>query len=800
MTAATDIPERNDGLHAGPGPLPWSWRDWAVVLLLLLMVCLFFWRLLTPNPSDRASFPPGDFVYQFWAFASLEVRELAAGHLPLWNPFTYAGAPFWADIQSAVLYPVSLVTVLLSLPFSLSLVALEIEAILHFWLAGCFTYLFARRVIGFRPGAVLAAIVFAFGGYLTGYPSQQLAVLETDIWLPLLLWFIDVALVDRSGAAPLLRGAPSLPHVAGAGLVWGVALLAGHPQSAMLVFYSFTLYTAFVALAYPHSAATPAGSARWVTRWWTRIRRPAGYWLVIVVMGLGLSAVAWLPGLEYMRLSVRAAGYYDKMSGGFPLYDPIQLLLPGSVSQYSPLYVGLLPLVLAVWVAVTFRRRELMFWGGMAVACLLLSFGGSTFLYSPFYLLAPGFAIFRDQERLAFVFSWCLSVLAGYGFTFLLDVGAGVAVKNWAPLRRVVGWLFAGGVGLVFLFFYGLNSQGWQDTSPFYGLLNRCIWLTVLAGVSWGLLHILPTRQANSSRVPIRLARSALPAAFLFVVGLDLFTVNWKTNVFAAPPESHTQPPAVVTAIVADASADRSFRVYNEYRVFENYGVPFQLEDTWGASPLRLARYDAVFHTLRMERLWQLLNVKYVITWRRALYAPSEVIFSEGEGDQTTYVHRLSSVAPRAWMVYLVEEVADDAALIRLDAPEFDPATSAIIPPGTGLVTQQPSGGESGKVTIVDRTSNSLTLHVDTPSDGLLVLSEAFYPGWRVRIDGIPASLVRTDFILRGLPLASGEHTVSMTFAPTSLLVGAALSLTTLVAALAVALVAARSAARPSHS
>jgi hypothetical protein len=165
-------------------------------MLMALLAVLFHWRFLTPNLADRASFPPGDFPYQFWAFSTFEARELPAGRLPLWNPYTYSGAPFWADIQSAVLYPLSILTLLISGLWGFSLFVLEVEAVVHFWLAGVFTYLFLRRLTRHRGAALFAVIVFAFGGYLTGYPSQQLAVLETAIWLLLLLYFTDRALVD----------------------------------------------------------------------------------------------------------------------------------------------------------------------------------------------------------------------------------------------------------------------------------------------------------------------------------------------------------------------------------------------------------------------------------------------------------------------------------------------------------------------------------------------------------------------------------------------------------------------------
>src|SRR5574340_1792942 len=131
-------------------------HDLVAPALIAALVLLFFWRIITPRLEDRASFPPGDFTDQFWAFRMYEARAFAQGRLPLWSENFNSGHPFLADVQSAVFYPISLIYTLGIAALrdaNFTLLDLEIEAILHFILVGAFTYLFARRLLGLRVAA-----------------------------------------------------------------------------------------------------------------------------------------------------------------------------------------------------------------------------------------------------------------------------------------------------------------------------------------------------------------------------------------------------------------------------------------------------------------------------------------------------------------------------------------------------------------------------------------------------------------------------------------------------------------------
>jgi uncharacterized membrane protein YfhO len=82
---------------------------------------------------------------------------------------------------------------------------------------------------------------------------------------------------------------------------------------------------------------------------------------------------------------------------------------------------------------------------------------------------------------------------------------------------------------------------------------------------------------------------------------------------------------------------------------------------------------------------------------------------------------------------------------------------------------------------------------------GWLVLSELFYPGWQVTVDGVPASLYRANYILRAVPLTAGSHRIEMWFMPDSFVLGAVLSLVSIGSLVMIAVVSWRLEAR-SHN
>lgn len=78
-------------------------------------------------------------------------------------------------------------------------------------------------------------------------------------------------------------------------------------------------------------------------------------------------------------------------------------------------------------------------------------------------------------------------------------------------------------------------------------------------------------------------------------------------------------------------------------------------------------------------------------------------------------------------------------------------------------------------------TANRITARVESAAGGRLVLTDLVYPGWKVSIDGKPAETIRVDGMYRGVDVTAGGHDLVWTYAPSSIRIGAVISLVSLV-------------------
>jgi hypothetical protein len=147
-------------------------------------------------------------------------------------------------------------------------------------------------------------------------------------------------------------------------------------------------------------------------------------------------------------------------------------------------------------------------------------------------------------------------------------------------------------------------------------------------------------------------------------------------------------------------------------------------------------------------------------------------------------VYRNPARLPRAYVVCQAVHVSSpEQALEAVTAPDFDPARKVVLEAVARQVTEPCDLQEA---TLLPSPPNQATIRAILPQPGYLVLSDTFYPGWQVTVDGQPAEILRANGAFRALPLDAGTHEVWFRYRPGSFVIGAVCSVTALIGALLV--------------
>lgn len=150
------------------------------------------------------------------------------------------------------------------------------------------------------------------------------------------------------------------------------------------------------------------------------------------------------------------------------------------------------------------------------------------------------------------------------------------------------------------------------------------------------------------------------------------------------------------------------------------------------------------------------LNVKFV-----TLGYPGEIPgFTRVHESDQIFVFENTSVKPKAWF-------AD--SLITVKTPQA--AMDAINSTSTTVVETSDeieAGSGEGTITITDYDAHRIELKTESSDAQFLVLSEIYYPaGWSAFLNGEVTQIYKTNYLLRGIELPAGNHTVEFRFEPT---------------------------------
>ena len=755
---------------------------------LLGLVGLMFGDVLGQGGTQLLGSRYGDLYQQLIAWRQFGFEALRAGHIPLWNPHVFGGAPYVGGFQSALFYPPNWLFLILPLP-----IAINWSIALHVFLMGAFVNLWGLRR-GLHPlAAFLAgALMMLSGPYFLHIYAGHLTNLCAMVWAPLVFLAIDEVIALSSAAADYAKRAVRWCLFGTMVVAWQI--LAGHPQ--------YVFYTSVAAVLY--GGLRLRGSQH-------RVRGLAC--LAVIALGaLPLAAIQLLPSWQAASEVVRgqALSFQFASMMSFPPENFITWIAPHffgglSVAEFygrsylweGALFLGVTGLFLAVWEIVCRVRRvpgqahhamqqlPAAAWGIMVGVLLLLALGANTPLFELLYAVVPGFDRFRGLSKFIFPATLFGCMLAGAGLDRLL-------VARRVGTATVLAVLAAG--ALCWLAAWVIRGVHWLPVLQAIGQTQESdLWNAQMQQADFGARQLV---LADLAKAAASEAMGWAGSTLLLLGGLLALLRKWSRAVWAVAGlavlevfvfAAHSRETfAMDDPVTAQSKAFLGARP-GDYRIANtlngNNAMRMGAHDLGGNDPGVVRRYAELMGYLQTGSADN-ANQYLDFLQDHPLYAMFRLRFVfQPEGVSQIRVSENRNPMPHVALIGQHRVVQGrDAVLRALTAPEFNPREEVILEsPPNPAPQAQPNGGAQ----IVRQSSDSLTIVVDTDRPAVLLITDVYTPSWRATAIAGSAQqhyeLMPANYALRAIPLTAGRHGLVVEYNPGYFQVGALISALSLV-------------------
>ncbi|OGE02899.1 hypothetical protein A2196_03505 [Candidatus Curtissbacteria bacterium RIFOXYA1_FULL_41_14] len=802
-----------------------------------------FYRLYGENLPYK---PTGwDQLRIYFPFYKITFDQFKNFNPPLWNSYAFSGHPHLADFQSAVFYPLNI--------FGLILPQIEFWHLLRITpmiLASFFMFLFLKnlRINNRHPelasgssikipkrvrndtsglstlASLFGAITFGFSPFILTWGEEVIMSPHSIIWLPLILFSIEKLLNplpnlhSRSEIKPISQehsGSVSKGvYLAIISLSTAFSFFGGYMQTTIyLLIFSFA-YLVF---------------RLWQFRERVKIFARLTTFLQIIgafVLGTGISAIQLLPSAELYFNSARASITLRETLFQFllPIESLLTLLAPdffghpatwnffrGGVAQYYEgiLFVGITPLIFALWVIFTKNRDKLVtFLAVFALASASTTLDLPTsrlFLSLPIPFLSTSIA-----NRILFIPAFCLATLAAIGcqkwlaernkkiikvilslgFVYATIIFVLISIKffnlpffnqgNFTSAKNVVVALRN---LVVPLLAFGVSSF----LIIFATYVNRAKSLAIIGIIIISFLHIFyfsqkylsfAQRETIFPKTPILEFIQKNQVYFRsWAIGGDTFSNNFASQYAIFWPEGY------------DSLNNRNYSEFTFAMQGNNLDDYKQRSD---ADLGTIGKVEEIMGNKNRKRLLDIIGVKYLIATGEAAPIVEEQNFKKVFESSGFAVFENQQVIPRAFLASNYEGPPQIDAT-GLSQKEADIARRKLIPQKllsddfdfrNVLILEKPSPISAqygpGSAEIISYKPQEVVVKTQSDQPKLLFLSDNYYPGWKAQVDGEETPVLRADYTFRAVPLIPGEHLVRFYYDPWTFKLGLGISLASL--------------------
>jgi len=736
-------------------------------LIGLLFVVTFFYKFflfgLLPIPTDNIvglyhpfrdyysdNYPRGipfenslvtDPVRQQYVWKELAISQMKEGQLPLWNPYNFSGYPLLANFQSGVFYPLNFMMFIFPFEYAWTLFIIS-QPLLAF----VFMFLYLRNLKISKLGSLIASVGFSFSGYFVSWLEWG-NIVSTGLWLPLVLLSIDRIMNSGTTDIRSFKNKWSLIFI----FSLASALFAGHLQTF--------LYLSLVSLAY------------FILRLFEikKIEKIIVF-LVSLFLFAVITAIQWVPTLQMINLSARS---YDQVSSSvegwfIPWQNLIQFIAPDFFGNPATLnywgvwnygefigYIGILPLILMTLALIFIRTRIAGFFKLILLSSILFSF--PSFISNiPFALEIP-FLSSAQPTRMVYVICFSGLVLAGYGFDYYLKNKSKILFPILL-LGAILGLL----VYLTKIDNSHLLSWGIANENIMVSFSNLRFPIIIFSSLMLLFIALIFSEKKFKNK---RISQVIVLLLILVFLG-DIYRFAGKYTVFSK--KDYLFP--------STKSLDYLKGQEGQFRIMEtdsrilppNFSASYELQSIDGYDPLYLLRYgelvaaigrnnpqiDPPFGFNRIitpqnyeKNLLNLFNVRFVLSLSDINNINYEKVFEEGE----TKIYENKKAMDRAFFVERTIGVADkyDAVVKYFD--EVNNLSKVAIVENERYKSFDKIWDSEAEAKISYYSPSKVVIQVNNKNEGFLILSDSFYPTWRVSIDGAKSSIYRVNYNFRGV-------------------------------------------------
>jgi hypothetical protein len=573
-----------------------------------------------------------------------------------------------------------------------------------------------------------------------------------------------------------------------------------------------------------------------------------GSLFIISILFIFLSAVQLFPFIELYYHSIRGSGisYQEATVWSFAPKDVLLFFLPDAYGYFldmkkywitqcwfKTLYAGGLPFLLSGIYFIFGRGRKLFF--VLMLFSIFLSLGQYNPLYPFVFKYIPFFSGIRYPAKFLYLFILVLSITAGLGFQRLTELSKEGGRKKLGNVLIFFSFTFGLllllsliGHGEVenFLKMRGFDFPDFNHVSVNLHHIKRCLFYLTLFFLLLRVGHEVKWRGWASILLVLFLTADLFGnMGFYGKEKTEDFFRKTKIQEIIATDRRNFRTFSTERTIAIDTPilvATTSYFDILKEKHLPSMSLPYLLHDIWGIDVIRVKRVDDLYKTfIGASSIWatnlvDLYGVKYVISITPIEGDPRfELIYARVEGlqgkredllkENTIKLYKNRKSFQRAWLVKDFKVLDSKTILSMMAQKEFDPGQGIFLeekpkreektmgghrepPLQRANDVGEARGGLSQKVEIILESNNRLTLEVMAAENGLLVLSDTYYPGWKAFVNGKETKIYRADYTFRAIPLNAGVHRVEFVYDPISFKLGAGVTLLGILGCIAFAL------------